>query len=78
MRIFLCFSSGVLTELCDFGDACSLDARAFKGIFLRNLRYLMDVSQNIDLLKPEVKEYQIFIDRNVRALMANATCFPTR
>ena len=34
--------SGVLTEHCDLDDSCDLDAYSFKGIFARNLRYLID------------------------------------
>jgi hypothetical protein len=62
--------SGVLTEICDPNDACDLDARSFKGIFVRNLRYLMDAdAKNRDV-------YAKFIRRNVEALMANASCNP--
>ena len=38
---FLYFS-GVLVEHCDLDDSCDLDAISFKGIFVRNLRYLID------------------------------------
>ena len=34
--------SGILTEHCDLDDSCDLDAYSFKGIFTRNLRYLID------------------------------------
>ena len=66
-----------MTELCDPGDACNLDARAFKGIFVRNLRYLMDASQAIDLFRAKIGTYQRFLDVNVAALMVNASCVPT-
>ena len=36
------FFSGVLVEHCDLDDSCDLDANSFKGIFVRNLRYLID------------------------------------
>jgi hypothetical protein len=59
-----------LTENCDFEDGCSLDARSFKGIFVRNLRYLMDVDHSSQEI------YSKFFNRNVEALMANASCTP--
>ena len=72
-KILVFIFSGVLTEICDPNDSCSLDARSFKGIFVRNLRYLMDVDdkdeRNRDL-------YVKFLKRNVQALMANASCDP--
>ena len=71
---FYHFSSGVLTELCDAKDACALDARIFKGIFMRNLRYLMDASTKE--FQPKIKEYQSFIESNVKALLSQATCYP--
>ena len=71
---FINSSSGVLTELCDAGDACALDARIFKGIFMRNLRYLMDASTKE--FRPKIKEYQSFIESNVKALLSQATCYP--
>ena len=70
--------SGILTELCDLNDACNLDEKAFKGIFVRNLRYLMDASQHIDLFHIQSKAYTAFLERNVEALLANASCVPER
>ena len=59
-----------MTEICDPGDGCGLDARSFKGIFVRNLRYLMETdAKNRDV-------YNKFLRRNVEALMANASCDP--
>ena len=45
--------SGVLTELCDVKqqDGCNLDAKAFKGIFVRNLRYLVDATGSSNNIK---------------------------
>ena len=37
-----CLFSAVLIEWCDLDDSCDLDAYSFKGIFVRNLRYLID------------------------------------
>ena len=38
----------ILTEYCDPDNSCrdDLDAKMFKGIFMRNLRYLLDVSNS--------------------------------
>ena len=68
--------SGVLTELCDPNDACNLDEKAFKGIFVRNLRYLLDASQNLHQFEAETKKYTMFLEHNVKALVANASCIP--
>ena len=45
VTIYISFNfyfSGVLVEHCDLDDSCDLDANSFKGIFVRNLRYLID------------------------------------
>ena len=68
--------SGVLTELCDPNDACNLDEKAFKGIFVRNLRYLLDASQDLHQFEVETKKYTMFLEHNVKALVANASCIP--
>lgn len=65
---------GVLTENCDPDDSCNLDARAFKGIFTRNLRYLIDVSP----ANQEEASYKKFLNRNVAALTTNASCTPSQ
>ena len=35
---------GVLMDPCDHDHSCNLDENIFKGIFVRNLRYLIDVT----------------------------------
>ena len=67
-----------MTELCDLNDACNLDEKAFKGIFVRNLRYLMDASQQIDLFHTQSKAYTAFLEQNIEALLANASCVPKK
>ena len=68
--------SGVLTELCDPNDACNLDEKAFKGIFVRNLRYLLDACQHMHQFHTETKTYTKFLERNVKAIVTNASCVP--
>ena len=68
--------SGVLTELCDPNDACNLDEKAFKGIFVRNLRYLLDASQHMHQFHTETRKYTEFLERNVKAMVVNASCMP--
>ena len=63
-------------ELCDINDACNLDEKAFKGIFVRNLRYLLDTSENIDLFQTETQTYTKFLEHNVEAMVTNASCVP--
>ena len=81
VKRFITFSSGVLTEICDVQQAgCNLDAKAFKGIFVRNLRYLLDASSSTtsqqSLFQQEIKASKAFLDHNVKAIMANASCVP--
>ena len=47
-----------------------------KGIFVRNLRYLMDVNENIDLFQSEKQTYTKFLEKNVKALVSKASCMP--
>lgn len=62
---------GVLVEHCDPDSNCasSKDARAFKGIFVRNLRYLMDYSS-----PDETYLYRTWLHHNVNSLLHNAMC----
>ena len=64
--------NGVLMEPCDADRSCNLDASIFKGIFVRNLRYLLDVTKD----KARVKLYRRFLDTNIASLRHNASCEP--
>ena len=64
--------NGVLMEPCDADRSCNLDASIFKGIFVRNLRYLLDVTED----KARVKLYRRFLDTNIASLRHNASCEP--
>ena len=59
-------------EPCDTNRSCNLDASIFKGIFVRNLRYLLDVTKE----KSRVKLYRRFLDTNIASLRHNASCQP--
>ena len=59
-------------EPCDADRSCNLDASIFKGIFVRNLRYLLDVTED----KARVKLYRRFLDTNIASLRHNASCEP--
>ena len=63
---------GVLMEPCDTDRSCNLDASIFKGIFVRNLRYLLDVTKE----RARVKLYRRFLDTNIASLRHNASCQP--
>ena len=64
--------NGVLMEPCDTDRSCNLDANIFKGIFMRNLRYLLDVTED----RNRVKLYRRFLDTNIASLRHNASCQP--
>ena len=64
--------NGVLMEPCDTDRSCNLDANIFKGIFVRNLRYLLDVTED----RNRVKLYRRFLDTNIASLRHNASCQP--
>ena len=63
---------GVLTEPCDEDRSCNLDASMFKGIFCRNLRYLLDLTTNAT----RAAHYRTFLANNVRAVQRRASCSP--
>ena len=63
---------GVLMEPCDANRSCNLDASIFKGIFVRNLRYLLDVTKE----RSRVKLYRRFLNTNIASLRHNASCEP--
>ena len=59
-------------EPCDTDRSCNLDASIFKGIFVRNLRYLLDVTED----RARVKLYRRFLATNIASLRHNASCEP--
>ena len=64
--------NGILTESCDNSSSCwsSKDARAFKAIFVRNLRYLINHSnQSLAVL------YTNYLHHNAKSLLSNCTCY---
>ncbi|XP_013384707.1 uncharacterized protein LOC106154774 [Lingula anatina] len=64
---------GVLMEYCDLGNqTCDNDAKMFKGIFVRNLRYLADVSD-----QAHAKLYRGYLATNMRSLLSKSICEPT-
>ena len=63
---------GVLMEPCDSNRSCNLDASIFKGIFVRNLRYLLDMTED----KDRGRLYRRFLKTNIASLRHNASCDP--
>ena len=61
---------GVLMEQCDHDHSCNLDANIFKGIFVRNLRHLMDVTKNQNRLST----YKQFLTTNIDSLTQHSMC----
>ena len=61
----------VLTENCDLQNSChdNLDAKLFKGIYMRNLRYLMDVSN-----ETMYSIYSKWIQYNVESVINRTMC----
>ena len=59
-------------EPCDRDYSCNLDANIFKGIFVRNLRYLLDVTQS----RTQREIYNGFLRTNIAALEKKASCQP--
>jgi hypothetical protein len=55
-------SSGILVEPCESGG-CGGDGPQFKGVFLRNLAYLYDVTHNYS--------YYAFLTKNAESVWAN-------
>ena len=53
--------TGILTEWCS--PNCNDDQKMFKGIFVRNIRYLMDELKD----DKQRKEYQDYLDFNIKA-----------
>ncbi|CAH1800786.1 unnamed protein product [Owenia fusiformis] len=62
---------GVLQEYCDWDNACQhdLDGQMFKGIFVKNLRYLMDVSDNSNR-----EFYSQWLQNNIKSVIKNSIC----
>lgn len=61
-------TSGILQEWCE--PDCNDDQKMFKGIFVRNLRYLMDVLDD----PKQRQEYQDYLDHNILANIENNMC----
>lgn len=60
--------TGTLTEWCE--PNCNDDEKMFKGIFVRNLRYLMDVIKD----PKQRQEYQEYLDLNIQANLLYNMC----
>lgn len=63
---------GILTESCDntnCAEQVNKDAKSFKGIFVRNIRYLMDLSDT-----DERSFYQKWLQHNIDSVLSNAMC----
>ena len=60
---------GILMEWCDFNRSCNDDAKMFKGIFVRNLRYLADASNNETSLR-----YRKWLIANAEAVVTSDIC----
>ncbi|XP_078687147.1 uncharacterized protein LOC144919547 [Branchiostoma floridae x Branchiostoma belcheri] len=67
--IFYNSHQGVLVERC--WPECDKDEYVYKGIFVRHLRYLMDVSDDITR-----KAYSDWLDGNIKSVISNAVCWP--
>ena len=65
-------AGGVLMDPCDHDNTCNLDENMFKGIFARNLRYLMDVTTD----KGNLQIYWKFLRQNIASLEEHASCQP--
>ena len=63
---------GVLMDPCDLDHSCNLDENIFKGIFVRNLRYLIDVTTD----KENLQTYWRFLRHNIASLEKHASCQP--
>lgn len=61
-------TTGIFTEYCD--PTCDDDGIMFKGIFVRNLRYLMDALSD----QKTREEFQTFLDFNVKAIIKVNMC----
>ena len=65
--------NGILTEWCDFQE-CNDDSKMYKGIFVRNLRYLMDAP---GMVGTDTREfYSEWLDRNIRSVLEKNMCYP--
>ena len=62
----------VLTEKCDTDRSCNLDQDIFKGIFMKNLRYLMQ----FDAKSEQIPVYKKFVSINIASLKSKSSCMP--
>lgn len=61
-------SSGILTEYCE--PHCNDDQKVFKGIFVRNLRHLIDVMND----GKQKEEYERYLYHNVKGILKYSIC----
>ena len=69
---------GVLMERCDDktgADACNADARMYKGLFVRNVRYLIDNLARHQGNAALIRNYTQWLTVNAKAL-TNSSCIP--
>ena len=64
--------NNTLMEPCDRDASCNLDQQIFKGIFMRNLKYLIGFDANSSF----VPEYNKFIEANIETMFTHASCTP--
>ncbi|KAI8521481.1 hypothetical protein Bbelb_012350 [Branchiostoma belcheri] len=62
---------GIFREYCEDSGGCDDDALMYKGIFVRNLRYLMELSDNSTRA-----HYNVWIQNNVKAVLSRSRCEP--
>ncbi|XP_041357624.1 uncharacterized protein LOC121374585 [Gigantopelta aegis] len=65
--------NGTLTEWCDF-QVCNDDTKMYKGIFTRNLRYLMDAPGMVGTTARE--QYSQWLNHNILSVLENNICYP--
>ncbi|CAH1272629.1 Hypp4900 [Branchiostoma lanceolatum] len=70
--IFYSSRGGVLVERC-WPEGCDEDEYVYKGLFVRYLRYLMDVSDD-----DTRRAYSDWLDGNIKSVIANAICWPEK
>jgi len=66
--------NGVLVEWCT--PNCNDDAKVFKGIFIRNLRYLMDFTSTESTYKNQMELYKQFLQTNSQSVWMKDRCEP--
>jgi len=71
----LCSNASVLLESCDRspGGPCNEDARMYKGIFARNIRYLIDTLDEGDARRTT---YTSWLELNAESVLQHSQCNP--